>query len=66
MPSEIQQRAWLSYPLHTSVQEVVDATPNAIAQLWYELEIYGKDGISGKKKKEAFYKNTYAKTQEKK
>lgn len=54
MPSEIQQRAWLSYPLHTSVQEVVDATPNAIAQLWYELEIYGKDGISGKKKKRGF------------
>lgn len=63
MSSEIPHRARLSYPLHASVQEVVGATPNTTSQrieLSCELEIYDKDGIS-EKKKEIFFKNTYAK-----
>lgn len=52
----------LCYPLHASVQEVVDVTPNTIPQrieLWCELEIYDKDGISGRKKQRRFSLRTH-------
>lgn len=49
------------------MREVVDVTSNAVSQrieLWCELDIYVKDGIS--EKKETFYKDTYAKLGKKK
>lgn len=41
----------LGCPRHTGAREMVDAAPNAVcqrAEIGFELEIYGEDGVSQK------------------